>query len=463
MTTHLRSRALGADSVAPDRARGTVALVHDYLTQHGGAERVALLIAEALGDAPFFTSFYDPSATFPEFGDLDVHAFGANRLALLRRHHRLALPLLAPLFSSLEVEADVVVCSSSGWAHGVGTEGRKIVYCYAPARWLYQSEVYLGAPQTSALWASGLVKRPLGLSAALRCARPLLAQWDRRAAKSADRYVAVSKETAKRIEAVYGVEAEVVSPPPTLRAGGPEFPVEGVDAGYVVCTSRLLPYKNVGVVVEAMQYLSHLRLVVVGDGPVRPFLESSAGPNVQFVGSVSDAQMRWLYRNSIGLVAASYEDYGLTPLEAATFGRPSAVLGCGGYLETVVDGMTGVYFDNLAPHIVARGIDEMARTTFDAREIRAHRPRDLTATPSRRGSSKSSTRNPDSPDAPVPRPRRDDAPARPSSQRFRAPARRPTTHLRGRGNRCVSPTKRRSLDRRTCPSAQRATYVSRMD
>ncbi len=368
-------RAVGAGAPAPDAPHGTVALVHDYLTQRGGAERVALLLAEALHGAPFFTSFYDPAATFPEFGDLDIHAFSANRLALLRRRHRLALPLLAPLFSSLRVDADVVVCSSSGWAHGVGTEGRKIVYCYAPARWLYQSDVYLGAPQSSALWASGLVKRQSGLSAALRCARPFLERWDRRAARTADRYLAVSQETAKRIEAVYGVEAEVVSPPPTLRAGGPEFPVEGVTPGYVVCTSRLLPYKNVGVLVEAMQYLKDLRLVVVGDGPVRPFLEASAGPNVQFVGSVSDAQMRWLYRNSIGLVAASYEDYGLTPLEAATFARPSAVLGCGGYLETVVDGTTGIYFDNLAPNVVARGIADMAHTTFDEHEIRAHAER----------------------------------------------------------------------------------------
>jgi glycosyltransferase involved in cell wall biosynthesis len=203
-------------------------------------------------------------------------------------------------------------------------------------------------------------------------ARPLLEDWDRRAMGSADRYLAVSNETAARFRKVYGVDAEVLSPPPTLRAGGPEEPVEGVTPGYCLCTSRLLPYKNVGVLVEAMQYVPDVELLVVGDGPTRRFLEASSGPNVRFLGPVSDAQMRWLYRHCIGLVAASHEDYGLTPLEAATFGRPSAVLGEGGFLETVVEGTTGVYFENLAPHRVAAGIKELVGTTFDPFAIRAH-------------------------------------------------------------------------------------------
>jgi glycosyltransferase involved in cell wall biosynthesis len=347
-------------------------MVHDYLTQRGGAERVALLMAEALKGAPLFTSFYHPTGTFPEFSGVDVRPFSANRLGGLRRHHRLAMPMLAPLFSSLRIHADVVLCSSSGWAHGVQTDGRKIVYCYAPARWLYQTEAYLGVPHAPAIWASGLVKHQAGLKWALRAARPLLQNWDHRAAASAHRFLAVSKETASRIQRVYGVEAEVVSPPPTLRAGGPEFPVEGIEPGYCLCTTRMLPYKNVGILVEAMQYLSGTRLVIVGDGPIRPFLEATAGPNVQFTGTVTDSQMRWLYRNCVGLVAASYEDYGLTPLEAATFGRPSAVLGCGGYLETVVNGETGIYFDSLAPNVVAGGIDEMVRTNFDTGAILTH-------------------------------------------------------------------------------------------
>lgn len=122
----------------------TVALVHDYLTQRGGAERVVLSLRRAFPDAPIYTSLYDPAGTFPEFGAADVQPLPLNLLAPLRRRHRLALGLLAPSFSRLRVEADVVVCSSSGWAHGTAATGRKIVYCHAPARWLYQGERYLG-------------------------------------------------------------------------------------------------------------------------------------------------------------------------------------------------------------------------------------------------------------------------------------------------------------------------------
>jgi glycosyltransferase involved in cell wall biosynthesis len=354
---------------------GDVALVHDYVTQRGGAERVVLLMAEALGGAPLYTSFYDPVSTFPAFRNLEVRPFRLNKVGALRTRHRLTMPLLAPLFSSLQVDAKVVLCSSSGWAHGVRTEGRKIVYCYSPARWLYQMDRYLGEPDSPALWSPRLVRRQVGLEMALRMARPVLGDWDRRAMGSADRYLAVSNETATRFRKVYGVEAEVLSPPPTLRAGGPEALVQGVEPGYLLCTSRLLPYKNVGVLVEAMQYVPDIELLVVGDGPTRRFLEASSGPNVRFLGTVNDAQMRWLYRHCIGLVAASHEDFGLTPLEAATFGRPSAVLGEGGFLETVIEGTTGVFFESLAPHKVASGIKELLGTSFDPLEIRSHADR----------------------------------------------------------------------------------------
>ena len=149
-----------------------MAVVHDYVTQRGGAERVVLAMLEAFPSAPLYTSLYDPERTFPGFRDADVRALPMNKLALLRRRHRLAFPLLARAFSGLEVQADVVFCSSSGWAHGVRTRGRKVVYCHAPARWLYQSDRYLRRGRGPA-------------SAALAAFRPRLLEWDRRAAATA--------------------------------------------------------------------------------------------------------------------------------------------------------------------------------------------------------------------------------------------------------------------------------------
>ena len=136
----------GATPAATGAPVGTVSLVHEYLTRRGGAERRALAMAEALPGAPLHTSLYQPESTSPGFAHVEVRPLGLNRLGVLRKHHRLALSVLAPAFSLLRVDADVVVvvCSSSGWAHGVVASGRKVVYCHTPTRWLYQAGRYLG-------------------------------------------------------------------------------------------------------------------------------------------------------------------------------------------------------------------------------------------------------------------------------------------------------------------------------
>jgi len=338
----------------------TVALVHDYLTQRGGAERVVATLHRAFPESTLYTSLYDPAATFPELRDADVQTLPLDRIGLLRRHHRLALPLLAPAFSRLEVDADVAVCSSSGWAHGAHVRGRKIVYCHTPARWLYQSSRYLGAAP------------PLGARAALRVQRPFLLRWDRAAAASASRYVANSTVVRDRIRAAYGIEAEVVPPPHGLDPAGSTRPRAGLDPGFFLTVSRLLPYKNVDAVATAFRGLPHERLVVVGSGPEEPRLRREAPPNVTFTGPVADDELRWLFASSRGLVAASYEDFGLTPVEAAAFGRPTAALRFGGYLDTVREGETGTFFDAPEPAAIRHAVERLGRETWDEAAVRAH-------------------------------------------------------------------------------------------
>ena len=157
---------------------GRFAIVHDYLTQKGGAERVVLALCRAFPDAPVYTSLYDRATTFPEFRDRDVRSLWLDRATPLRKRHRLALPFLPLAFATTRVDAEVVVCSSSGWAHGVRTDGRKVVFCHSPPKWLYRREDYLG-------------ERPSGAArAGLRVLDPYLRRFDRRAAASADTYVA---------------------------------------------------------------------------------------------------------------------------------------------------------------------------------------------------------------------------------------------------------------------------------
>ena len=357
-----------------------VAVVHDYLTQRGGAERVVLLMAEALEAAPIYTSLYEPNDTFPDFKSLDVRTSVLNKVNFLRRHHRFAVPVLATTFSRWRVDADVVLCSSSGWAHGIRTDGRKIVYCYAPARWLYQSDHYLSGrllPRLSSSRADAFVSHlsQYMLRALTGLFATPLRKWDKRAAASVDVYLTSSTATAVAIRSAYGIEAEVVPPPPTLRPFGPEIDVDGIKPGYILCIARLLPYKNVAAVIDAVRLIPGARLVVVGEGPERVTLEGNAGPSVSFTGRVGDATLRWIYRNASALVAASHEDYGLTPLEAATFGHPSVVLRGGGFLDTVIEGKTGLFFDQPQAEPIAAALVQAMQTKWDPSVITAHADR----------------------------------------------------------------------------------------
>ena len=336
-----------------------VALVHDYLTQQGGAERVVLSLTDAFPGAPIYTSLYDPGGTFPEFAALDIRPLPLDRIGPLRRHHRLALPVLAPAFSHLTVDAEVAICSSSGWAHGAKVTGRKVVYCHTPARWLYQPDRYLDG---SSRWSAGA----LGLMA------PLLRGWDRRAAASAQRYLVNSTAVQRRVADLYGFGADVVHPPVDVDPGGEAVAVDGLEPGFLLCVSRLLAYKNVEAVTTAFADLPGLRLVVVGSGPLRDQITATAPGNVSVLGRVDDATLRWLYRSCSGLVAASYEDFGLTPVEAATFGKPTAALRWGGFLDTTVDGVTGVFFDEPRPGPIAAAVDRLAATAWDSEALTDH-------------------------------------------------------------------------------------------
>lgn len=368
-----------ADRAQVRHARPPVALAHDYATQMGGAERVALIMAGGFPGAPLYVSLYNPSTTFPEFASLDVRTTFLDRFELFRRYHRLSLPLLPVAESSTTVDADVLLVSSTGWAHGIKATGRKVVYCHAPARWLYQTDRYIGSR-----WGADLRGRAYGLAVATaaRTLAPPLRRWDRQAARSAHRYLANSSVTGLAIHAAYGIEAEVLPPPPALLPGGPERGVEGLEPGYLLCVARLLPYKNVDAVIEGVRRVPGARLVVVGDGPDHARLSALIGSDahrITLTGRIADDQLRWLYRNSTALVAASFEDYGLSPLEAASFARPTIALRAGGYLDTTIEGVTGVFFDAPEPEPVAAAIDVALAVPWHEQTLLEHAERFGTA------------------------------------------------------------------------------------
>ena len=345
-----------------------VAIAHDYLTQLGGAEKTVLNMSRAFPDAPIYTMLYDADATFPEFRDLDVRVPMFNKVKPFRKHHRAALPILPLVARSIYIDADVVLSSSSGWAHGFRTNGRKLVYCHSPARWLYQSAAYLGD--------KGNTAARLGL----RAAAPYLRSWDRREALRSDRYLANSTEIRGRISDAYGIDADIVFPPVSKPATAhvesiPEVTEwlrgDAPDDSFYLVVSRLLPYKNVDAIVRAFAG-SNRRLVVVGHGPQADQLRALKGDNVVMLSHLSDGTLAWLYKNCRAIIAASYEDYGLTPLEAGVWGKPAIALRFGGFLDTILEDVSGMYFDTPTPQAVADALNRFESMRFDPDKVRRH-------------------------------------------------------------------------------------------
>jgi glycosyltransferase involved in cell wall biosynthesis len=335
--------------------RPRVAIAHDYLTQRGGAERVLLSLTRAFPEAPVHTLFHAPDQTYPELRSVRVVTSPLSRVGPLRRDPRKALPLLAAAAGRTVIDADVVIASSSGWAHGMRTTGRMVVYCHNPARWLYQTEEYLGGPA----WRS-----PIGPP--LLALRPALRQWDRAAARRAHLYLVNSRVVQHRVAATYGRQATLMPPPHGMDSAAAREAVPGladwVDDGWLLVVSRLRPYKHVDAAVDAVRGTAH-RLVIVGDGPEGRRLRSRLPGNVRMLTGLSDAQLRWTYAGARLLLAPSQEDFGLTPLEAAAFGVPAVALRAGGYLDTVVEGSTGLFVDAPTPGDLRAGADAaLART-----------------------------------------------------------------------------------------------------
>ena len=333
-----------------------VVLAHDYLTQRGGAERLALQLTRTFPGAPMFTSVFDRAGTFDEFAQVDVRTTGLQHIGSLRRDPRKAVIALPIAWSRIRIpEADVVVASSTGFAHGIQVPDgcRKIVYCHNPARWLYQPDDYF---------------RGRAARSAFALARPGLVAWDKQAAASADVYVANSAAVAGRIWDTYGIDAQVVHPPVTVDVTGDQQPIEGIEPGYWLTIARGRGYKNVDAVIEGTSSIPGSRLVIAGaDG------DGDDPPHVQRVGVVSDAELRWLYANARALVSVAREDFGLTPIEANAFGTPVAVLRAGGFLESTDEGVSGAFVEAATASEVAAALANFPE--FDPVAVRQHAAR----------------------------------------------------------------------------------------
>jgi glycosyltransferase involved in cell wall biosynthesis len=336
-----------------------IAVVHDYFTQLGGAERVAMELVRMLPNASLHTTVALPDFLPPGLEGRQVETSWMQHLPNMKRCYRLYFLLYPLAVRSLDLSAyDLVISSSSGYAKGVRTnpDAIHVCYCHTPMRWAWNFATY------SAQENAGLAKRVM-LPPMVRALR----SWDERASRYPDHFVANSKTVAARIQRVYGRSAEVVHPPIDVNRF---LPSDEQDDYYLVL-ARLVSYKRIDLAIDACTQLGR-RLLVIGDGPDRERLMARAGPTVKFLQRLSDAEVEHYAARCRALLFPGEEDFGMAPLELAAAGRPTIAYRAGGAEETIVEGVTGVFFDRQEANELAAAIKRFEAQEWSVALLRSH-------------------------------------------------------------------------------------------
>jgi glycosyltransferase involved in cell wall biosynthesis len=314
-----------------------VALVHDFLLDVRGAERVFLELCGIWPDADIFTAVYDEDGTEGLFADRNVTSSFLQRLRPTSGNFRALLPLYPSAIESFDFSGyDLVVSSSSAWAHAVlcDEQTTHVSYCHNPFRYVWNERDKTLAQRrdpVSRAMLRGLFRR--------------WRQWDWIAAQRTTRYVANSQITRDRIRAYYGRDANIVHPPVRTERFSP-----GPVGDYYVIVSELMAHKQIDVAIEAFNRLK-LPLLVIGDGPHARRLGRLAGPTVTLTGRVSDAEVEAALRGARAAIVTSVEEFGIAAVEAQASGRPVIARGAGGVLETVIPGETGCFWSGGAEEL----------------------------------------------------------------------------------------------------------------
>src|SRR4028119_359888 len=335
-----------------------IALVHDYLTQQGGAERVFELLCKHYPKADIFTSLYDPENTI-DLRDRQVRTTALQKIPGATKNFRLMAPFYFSAFRGLDLQDyDLIISSTTSFAKAVRKKpgAIHICFCHNVTRFLWDTTTYLRDYATYRNFSGMLEPIFKGLR-----------QADLASAQEPDFYIANSSTVASRIQQFYGKQSVVIHYPIDIS----QFNFSKDKENFYLTSARLLGYKRIDLIIEAFNWLGW-PLFITGDGPERERLESRALKNIKFLGYVSDTERSQLMSKARGVIVAALEDYGLVPVEANVSGTPVIAYGKGGVLDTQIPGKTGVFFNLQTPEAIHTAVLESSNITWEYEKIREH-------------------------------------------------------------------------------------------
>lgn len=369
-----------------------IALAHDWLNQMGGAENVLERLVEMYPTAPIFTTIYGPHLMAETYRYWNLRLTWLNYAPAIQRHHQPYLPFYPLAVQSMDFSGyDVILSNKSGFIHGLRhtADQLHICYCLAPTRYVWDYQGY-AAREGFGRWLGWLIRPAIKRLRQwdYEAAQPLedwriggLEDWksgtnsSRNSAKGAgvDYFIAISTEIQTRIKKYYGRDSVIIHPPVDTSRFQPLSPGQTPGDFYLI-VSRLIPYKRIDLAVQACSRLGK-RLIIVGDGRDRAGLEALAGPSVEFKGRLPDQAVAELMAQCRAFLFPGFEDFGIAPVEAQATGRPVIALGRGGALDIVINGQTGLFFQEQSVEALIEAIEQFERLSFDPTIIRANAER----------------------------------------------------------------------------------------
>lgn len=338
-----------------------LALVHDWLNQVGGAEDVLLTLNAMYPRSPIYTSLYAPNIMPDVYRAWDIRTLWTDRLPAIHTHHQRYLPAYPLAWGALDLSAyDVVLSNKSGFCHGLKQgNALHICYCLAPTRYVWQLDAYIAREGMSK--ATELALRPLVA---------WLKRWDYAAAQRVNRFIAISTDIQARIKTYYNRESDIIYPPVETRRFVP-MPRDPQSDDYFLIVSRLIPYKRIDLAVQAATRLG-VRLKIGGKGRDMERLKAMAGETVEFLGFVPDDELPALMAKCKAFLFPGLEDFGITPVQAQAATRPVIAYRGGGALDTVREGITGEFFDELTVESLMQVMANFDETRYNPATVREH-------------------------------------------------------------------------------------------